>query len=70
LIVVCFVAVWLTIPGGRYEFKNLTTGEWQLPRIAFPARLSLTSCRHGVMAATLLPLHTVRLVVAGEVGRR
>jgi hypothetical protein len=38
LVVVTFVATWLTIPGGRYETKNLTTGRWETGRITYPAR--------------------------------
>jgi hypothetical protein len=38
-VVVAFVATWLTIPSGRYEQKNLTTGQWESGRITYPARL-------------------------------
>ena len=39
VIVVAFAATWLTVPGGRYELRNLTTGRWESGRIAYPARL-------------------------------
>jgi hypothetical protein len=39
VVVVAFVATWLTIPGGRYEQKDLTRGYWETNRIVFPAKL-------------------------------
>jgi uncharacterized ion transporter superfamily protein YfcC len=39
LVYVLFVPTWFTIPAGRYEVKNLTTGRWQTNRITYPARL-------------------------------
>jgi hypothetical protein len=39
LVVVAFVATWLTIPGGHYELRNLTQGGWETGRITYPARL-------------------------------
>jgi uncharacterized ion transporter superfamily protein YfcC len=39
LIVAAFVATWVTIPGGRYEQKNLTRGYWETDRVVFPAKL-------------------------------
>ena len=43
-LVVAFIAVWLTIPAGRYESKNLTTGRWETTQIGYPAKL----LRHGL----------------------
>src|SRR5262245_9537845 len=37
-VVVAFVATWLTIPPGRYETHNLTTGQWT-NRLTYPAKL-------------------------------
>jgi uncharacterized ion transporter superfamily protein YfcC len=39
LVYVLFVPTWFTIPAGRYEVKNLTTGRWQTNRVTYPARL-------------------------------
>ena len=39
VIVALFVATWLTIPAGRVEVKNLTTGQWETKRVGYPARL-------------------------------
>ena len=36
---VLFVATWFTIPSGRYELKDSTTGKWTTKRVAYPARL-------------------------------
>jgi hypothetical protein len=49
IVVVLFVVTWLSIPGGRVETKNLTSGEWITHRIGYPARwfrfgLSDTNC--------------------------
>jgi len=38
-LLIAFIAVWLTIPAGRYESKNLTTGRWETSQVAYPARL-------------------------------
>lgn len=43
-LVVAFIAVWVTIPAGRYESKNLTTGQWETSQVGHPARL----LRHGL----------------------
>jgi hypothetical protein len=39
VVVVLFVATWLTIPGGKYEQRNLTAGRWDTGKITYPARL-------------------------------
>jgi hypothetical protein len=39
LIVVVFVATWLTIPAGRYEVKNLTTGQYEPDKSAEIAKV-------------------------------
>jgi hypothetical protein len=39
VVVGLFVATWFTIPSGRFEQKNLTSGYWLTPRIGYPARL-------------------------------
>jgi len=38
-LIVLFVATWLTIPAGRYETRNLTTGRWETEQVAYPAKL-------------------------------
>jgi hypothetical protein len=42
VVVVLFVASWVIIPAGRYELKNLTTGQWETDKISYPARLFRT----------------------------
>ena len=39
VVVVAFVATWLTIPAGRFEQKDLTRGYWPTHRVGFPAKL-------------------------------
>ena len=38
LVVIAFVATWLTIPPGKLETHNLATGAWE-NRLAYPAKL-------------------------------
>ena len=57
LVVVAFVITWLTIPGGRYELKNLTAGRWDSGRVSYPARLfriglvERVECRGEILGA-------------------
>ena len=44
VLLIAFIAVWLTIPAGRYESKNLTTGQWETSQVGYPAKL----LRHGL----------------------
>lgn len=44
VLLIAFIAVWVTIPAGRYESKNLTTGRWETSRVGYPAKL----LRHGL----------------------
>jgi hypothetical protein len=38
VVVIAFVATWLTVPPGKLETHNLATGEWE-NRLAYPAKL-------------------------------
>ena len=39
VVIVLGVATWLTIPPGRFETRNSTTGRWETSRVDYPARL-------------------------------
>ena len=45
VLIVLFLATWLTLPAGRYESKNLTTGRWETSQVAYPAKLLRSGLR-------------------------
>jgi uncharacterized ion transporter superfamily protein YfcC len=67
-LVIAFLATWLTIPAGRYESKNLTTGRWETSQVAYPAKLLRsglrsreTSCASSTPTNPCAGAQTVRL---------
>lgn len=69
VVVVVFVATWVTIPSGQEEVHNLTTGEWT-SRVPYPAKLFRVGLRerdspvpHPVGGPTRTSPLYVRLVV-------
>jgi hypothetical protein len=68
IVVALFVATWLTIPSGRFETMNLTTGRWETPRVDYPARLFRTGIvardEYGAGVLREVDLRTLRQHVA------
>lgn len=68
VLLLVFVATWVTIPAGRYETKNLTTGQWETAELQYPAKLlrsglrsRQTSCASSTQADPCVGAVTVRL---------
>ena len=68
VLVIVFLATWLTIPSGQYESKNLTTGRWETDRVEYPAKLLRsglrsreTSCANRTSENPCTGRRTVRL---------